>query len=70
MYDNECWTGVEPSKESKAILSDRHKVKVALKKILVTSSPARIYNELHILESLRWVLFPGHPCPSSPSLPM
>jgi len=27
---------------------------VALKKILATSSPQRIENELHILESLRW----------------
>jgi hypothetical protein len=34
-------------------------VKVALKKILVTSSPARIENELAILESLRWAFHIG-----------
>ena len=33
-------------------------IRVALKKILVTSSPARIENELSILESLRRVLDP------------
>ncbi|OCF43627.1 CDC7 protein kinase [Kwoniella heveanensis CBS 569] len=49
-YSNEYWTGrsdyLEPGEQPR-------EVKVALKKILVTSSPARIVNELAILEALR-----------------
>ncbi|WVQ95610.1 hypothetical protein IAU59_002708 [Kwoniella sp. CBS 9459] len=49
-YSNEYWTGksdyVDPEEPPR-------EVKVALKKILVTSSPARIENELAILEALR-----------------
>jgi len=37
----------------KRIAMSRSNKAVALKKILVTSSPLRIENELHILESLR-----------------
>ncbi|WVF68054.1 hypothetical protein IAT40_002817 [Kwoniella sp. CBS 6097] len=49
-YSNEYWTGksdfMKPGEQPR-------EVKVALKKILVTSSPARIENELSILEALR-----------------
>lgn len=47
---NEYWTGEKDTEDPRSVRSD---VKVALKKILVTSSPMRIENELHILESLR-----------------
>ena len=49
-WNNKYWTGKEDTDDPNAIRSD---VKVALKRILVTSSPVRIENELHILESLR-----------------
>ncbi|WOO79374.1 Cell cycle serine/threonine-protein kinase hsk1 [Vanrija pseudolonga] len=50
MHSNTYWT-CEPDVEvgDKASITTR----VALKKILVTSSPARVENELHILENLR-----------------
>lgn len=52
MHDNAYWTG----KESTADLSELYEEtghQVALKKILVTSSPSRVENELSILENLR-----------------
>lgn len=49
-FDNSEWHHRSEEKPSK-----RSKVYVALKKIYVTSSPERIYNELSILEKLRWV---------------
>lgn len=48
LYDNRSWR-----EEDELSLSANGKVKVALKKILVTSSPSRIENELSILENLR-----------------
>jgi cell division control protein 7 len=54
-YDNVYWTGVEDDMPKKKIAHSRSNMPVALKKILVTSSPMRIENELHILESLRSV---------------
>nr|XP_031862507.1 uncharacterized protein CI109_002004 [Kwoniella shandongensis]KAA5529579.1 hypothetical protein CI109_002004 [Kwoniella shandongensis] len=48
-YSNEYWSGRPDDNEQ----DGPREVKVALKKILVTSSPARIENELAILESLR-----------------
>ncbi|WVR08562.1 hypothetical protein IAU60_005617 [Kwoniella sp. DSM 27419] len=58
MYSNEYWTGrlddPEPYIPRWATEGPQPSgVKVALKKILVTSSPARIENELAILEALR-----------------
>jgi cell division control protein 7 len=47
-HDNSYW--IEPTPDDG---EDRPRVKVALKKILATSSPARIANELAILEALR-----------------
>ncbi|WRT70669.1 uncharacterized protein IL334_007667 [Kwoniella shivajii] len=50
-YSNEYWSG---KPDSPYLDVDNHgEVKVALKKILATSSPARIENELAILEALR-----------------
>ena len=53
-YWNTYWTGETclDADTKDAITTDKL---VALKKILATSSPARIENELHILESLRCV---------------
>ncbi|ORY26611.1 kinase-like domain-containing protein [Naematelia encephala] len=53
LHDNSWWTGREPVRSIRALQRLRSDTKVALKKILATSSPARIENELHILESLR-----------------
>ncbi|KAK4685819.1 cell division control protein 7, partial [Tremellales sp. Uapishka_1] len=51
-FDNAGWkTGNSPRNGPPE--QSRNDVRVALKKILVTSSPARIENELQILESLR-----------------
>lgn len=54
MYDNSYWLD-EAQNESTPdnLFAESKKVKVALKKILVTSSPARVENELSILENLR-----------------
>ena len=54
-YNNEDWTYKVDTMSSRDIRNSSSRVKVALKKILATSSPARIENELHILESLRQV---------------
>ncbi|WWC65088.1 uncharacterized protein I303_107702 [Kwoniella dejecticola CBS 10117] len=51
-YANEYWSGI-PDDQDHDSSDERPKIKVALKKILVTSSPARIENELAILEALR-----------------
>lgn len=52
-HNNKTWTGKSPIKTKTPIIENKTRVKVALKKILATSSPSRIQNELHILESLR-----------------
>lgn len=52
-YDNEFWTDEEPIADMDEIYESKENVRVALKRILATSSPVRIQNELHILESLR-----------------
>lgn len=52
MYDNSYWTDVNASTRDN-LFAETKRVKVALKKILVTSSPARVENELSILENLR-----------------
>lgn len=52
LYDNSYWSEEEPVISADK-LYETSSVKVALKKILVTSSPTRIENELSILESLR-----------------
>lgn len=54
-HDNFYWTDEPDELPRKMIPPSRSNMPVALKKILVTSSPTRIENELHILESLRWV---------------
>ncbi|WWC72543.1 uncharacterized protein I206_106505 [Kwoniella pini CBS 10737] len=51
-YANEYWSGI-PDEEDQDLEQAQPEVKVALKKILATSSPARIENELAILEALR-----------------
>ncbi|WVW80868.1 hypothetical protein I302_102858 [Kwoniella bestiolae CBS 10118] len=51
-YANEYWSGI-PDEDQEEDEEQQPPVKVALKKILVTSSPARIENELAILEALR-----------------
>ncbi|WWD07323.1 hypothetical protein V865_005421 [Kwoniella europaea PYCC6329] len=51
-YANEYWSGI-PDEDQDEDTNEHPAVKVALKKILVTSSPARIENELAILEALR-----------------
>lgn len=57
-YSNDWWTG-EPDRGSRESFdSHKHSVKLALKRVLATSSPQRIENELDILESLRWVQRP------------
>ena len=57
-YNNDWWTG-EPDRGSRESFdSHKHSVKLALKRVLATSSPQRIENELDILESLRCVLPP------------
>ncbi len=53
LHWNEYWSG-EPAAEENLVYEDSKDKVVALKKILATSSPQRIENELHILESLRW----------------
>ncbi|WWC92267.1 uncharacterized protein L201_007221 [Kwoniella dendrophila CBS 6074] len=50
-YTNEYWSGIPDDEDDDS--EEPKEVKVALKKILVTSSPARIENELAILEALR-----------------
>lgn len=52
LQDNTYWTG-KPNVDKSSELYTHRKVKVALKKILVTSSPARVENEISILENLR-----------------
>jgi hypothetical protein len=52
-WNNEWWTNKLDSSKRSSYLSHRHEVKLALKRILATSSPQRIENELDILESLR-----------------
>lgn len=54
-YNNSHWAWSPDDITFDDIEESRSRVPVALKKILVTSSPARIENELAILESLRWV---------------
>lgn len=51
-YDNSYWDGPDDGASYEKQPRSEYS-KVALKKILATSSPARIENELHILESLR-----------------
>lgn len=51
-YNNDYWTG-EANEEEELVDDGRSDKLVALKKVLATSSPQRIENELHILESLR-----------------
>lgn len=52
-HDNAYWVeGEEPCNEGSDLVKESN-VKVALKKILVTSSPSRVENELSILENLR-----------------
>jgi hypothetical protein len=51
-HDNSYWSKDKPVAVGD-VSKERNHVKVAIKKILVTSSPARITNELQILESLR-----------------
>lgn len=54
MYDNSYWMDKELDESTPDnLFAESKKVKVALKKILVTSSPARVENELSILENLR-----------------
>ncbi|OXM81671.1 cell division control protein 7 [Cryptococcus neoformans Bt63] len=50
LHSNEYWLG---QKDGANQIPDKHAVRVALKKILVTSSAIRIENELAILEDLR-----------------
>ncbi|WVQ86040.1 hypothetical protein IAT38_008208 [Cryptococcus sp. DSM 104549] len=52
-HANEYWRGVPDEDPRLSEDGERPKVRVALKKILVTSSAMRIENELAILESLR-----------------
>jgi hypothetical protein len=52
-YYNEWWTNKVDSTKRSNFQSHRHEVKLALKRILATSSPQRIENELDILEGLR-----------------
>ncbi|ORX41053.1 kinase-like domain-containing protein [Kockovaella imperatae] len=52
-YDNEYWTGNKAQQVYTEYFGEDPTIRVALKKILVTSSPVRIENELSILESLR-----------------
>lgn len=52
-FDNEFWTDDPATECLHAEQGTRSDVRVALKKILATSSPQRIENELLILESLR-----------------
>jgi cell division control protein 7 len=52
-YHNEFWTNKADSTKRSNFNFRGHKVKLALKRILATSSPARIENEIEILESLR-----------------
>lgn len=52
-HDNFYWTDESDELPRRMIPPSRSNMPVALKRILVTSSPARIENELHILESLR-----------------
>lgn len=52
-FNNDWWTG-EPDRSSREYFdAPDHAVKLALKRVLATSSPQRIENELDILESLR-----------------
>ncbi|GMK54719.1 hypothetical protein CspeluHIS016_0113050 [Cutaneotrichosporon spelunceum] len=52
MHDNTYWTGSENTDDVRELYEETGH-QVALKKILVTSSPARVENELSILENLR-----------------
>lgn len=52
LHDNEYWTGEENMTDVNELYAETGH-RVALKKILVTSSPARVENELSILENLR-----------------
>lgn len=52
-YYNRWWTYQDDKKSRNNFESHNHTVKVALKRVLATSSPQRIENELDILESLR-----------------
>lgn len=52
VHDNTYWTGEENTDQVDELYQPSE-VKVALKKILVTSSPARVENEISILENLR-----------------
>ncbi|BEI88049.1 uncharacterized protein CcaverHIS019_0107670 [Cutaneotrichosporon cavernicola] len=52
MHDNQYWTGNENTEDVRELYEEAGH-QVALKKILVTSSPARVENELSILENLR-----------------
>ncbi|BEJ11324.1 hypothetical protein CspHIS471_0107460 [Cutaneotrichosporon sp. HIS471] len=52
MHDNKYWTGNENTEDVRELYEEAGH-QVALKKILVTSSPARVENELSILENLR-----------------
>jgi cell division control protein 7 len=53
LYNNNYWTDKESTDDLDMLYETSSAHKVALKKILVTSSPSRIENELSILENLR-----------------
>lgn len=54
LYDNSYWLDeAQNTSTPDNLFAESRKIKVALKKILVTSSPARVENELSILENLR-----------------
>lgn len=55
LYDNFIWTHTlpHPPWDNDGQPRPRKRVYVALKRIYVTSSPERIYNELEVMEELR-----------------